>query len=120
MKFDLKNIGSIKEASIKVNGLTVIAGENNIGKSAIGKAIFCLMKNGISTTEELYYLIQSVFNGEINNKNNHAAAQGFSSKVVKFLTSQFTPVYPSLPRELGENSGRTRGELGENSGRTRG
>jgi hypothetical protein len=90
----------------------VIAGENNIGKSAIGKAIFCLMKNGISTTEELYYLIQSVFNGEINNKNNHAAAQGFSSKVVKFLTSQFTPVYPSLPRELGENSGRTRGELG--------
>jgi hypothetical protein len=94
----------------------VIAGENNIGKSAIGKAIFCLMKNGISTTEELYYLIQSVFNGEINNKNNHAAAQGFSSKVVKFLTSQFTPVYPSLP----QFTPRTRGELGENSGRTRG
>ncbi|MFT6148435.1 MAG: energy-coupling factor transporter ATP-binding protein EcfA2 [Saprospiraceae bacterium] len=44
MKFDLKNIGPIKEASIKVDGLTVIAGENSIGKSAIGKAIFCLMK----------------------------------------------------------------------------
>jgi predicted ATP-dependent endonuclease of OLD family len=43
MKFDLKNIGPIKEASIKVDGLTVITGENSIGKSAIGKAIFCLM-----------------------------------------------------------------------------
>jgi predicted ATP-dependent endonuclease of OLD family len=53
MKFDLKNIGPIKEASIKVDGLTIIAGENSIGKSAIGKAIFCLMKGYLETTLEV-------------------------------------------------------------------
>lgn len=53
MKFDLKNIGPIKEASIKVDGLTVIAGENSIGKSAIGKAIFCLVKSLTGSIERL-------------------------------------------------------------------
>jgi hypothetical protein len=41
-------------------------------------------------------------------------------KTNRLQFSDFIPVYPSLPRELGENSGRTRGELGEKSGRTRG
>ena len=44
MKLSIKNIGKIKEANVEINGITVIAGENNTGKSTIGKslyAIFC-------------------------------------------------------------------------------
>ena len=32
MILELKNIGMIKEASVKLDGLTVIAGENDTGK----------------------------------------------------------------------------------------
>ena len=40
-----KNIALIKDAEIRLDGLTVIAGENNTGKSTIGKLIFTLIKS---------------------------------------------------------------------------
>jgi len=40
MELQLKNIGIIKEANVKIDGLTVIAGENDTGKSTVGKALF--------------------------------------------------------------------------------
>jgi len=39
MTLELKNIGMIKEASVKIDGLTVIAGENDTGKSTVAKAL---------------------------------------------------------------------------------
>jgi predicted ATPase len=45
MKLQLRNIGLVEEASVKINGLTVIAGENDTGKSTLGKALFCLVKS---------------------------------------------------------------------------
>ena len=42
MKLTLKNIGKIGTASVEINGITVIAGENNTGKSTVGKALYCL------------------------------------------------------------------------------
>ncbi|MGN0714106.1 MAG: ATP-binding protein [Anaerovoracaceae bacterium] len=40
MRLNIKNIGIIQEASIEINGITVIAGENNTGKSTVGKALY--------------------------------------------------------------------------------
>jgi len=40
MELQLKNIGMIKEANVKIDGLTVIAGENDTGKSTVGKELF--------------------------------------------------------------------------------
>ena len=51
MELQLKNIGMIKEAKVKIDGLTVIAGENDTGKSTVGKVIFCIIK-AISRYEE--------------------------------------------------------------------
>lgn len=42
MKLYLKDIGKISEASIEINGITVIGGENNTGKSTIGKSLFSI------------------------------------------------------------------------------
>lgn len=42
MKLTLKNIGKIEKAAIEFNGITVIAGENNTGKSTVGKALFAV------------------------------------------------------------------------------
>ena len=51
MELQLKNIGMIKEANVKIDGLTVIAGENDTGKSTVGKVVFCIIK-AISRYEE--------------------------------------------------------------------
>lgn len=42
MKIVLENVGKIGTASVEINGITVIAGENNSGKSSVGKALFAL------------------------------------------------------------------------------
>ena len=45
MELQLKNIGMIKEANVKIDGLTVIAGENDTGKSTVGKALYLMIKS---------------------------------------------------------------------------
>lgn len=44
MKLKLENIGAIRDADIKINGLTVITGENSTGKSTVGKLVYSLVK----------------------------------------------------------------------------
>ncbi len=44
MKLTIKNIGAIEEADIELSGLTVIAGENDSGKSTVGKLMFSITK----------------------------------------------------------------------------
>lgn len=51
MELHLKNIGTLQEANIKIDGLTIIAGENGTGKSTLSKALFALIKS-----ENLTYL----------------------------------------------------------------
>lgn len=45
MLLKIENIAKINKANIKVEGITVIAGENNTGKSTIGKVIFSLFNS---------------------------------------------------------------------------
>ena len=45
MRLKLRDIGIIKEADIKLDGLTVIAGENDSGKSTVGKVLYGLVKS---------------------------------------------------------------------------
>ena len=44
MRLQIQNINKIKEADIALNGLTVIVGENDMGKSTIGRAFFSIIK----------------------------------------------------------------------------
>ncbi|HAI68938.1 MAG TPA: ABC transporter ATP-binding protein, partial [Gammaproteobacteria bacterium] len=44
LNLTLKNVGIIKQAKIALNGLTVIAGENDTGKSTVGKLMFVIIK----------------------------------------------------------------------------
>lgn len=45
MRIQLENIGKIHQAQIDLNGITAIAGENNTGKSTVGKALFCIFNS---------------------------------------------------------------------------
>ena len=44
MRLEIQNINKIKEADFALNGLTVIVGENDMGKSTIGRAFFSIIK----------------------------------------------------------------------------
>ena len=45
MRLYLHNIGAIANADIRLDGVTVLAGENNTGKSTIGKALYSIVKS---------------------------------------------------------------------------
>lgn len=62
MEIFVKNISKIREATIELNGITVIAGENNTGKSTIGKILYSvfLSMNNIKTKVS-EYRVKSVF-----------------------------------------------------------
>lgn len=45
MKLSIRNVGKLKEADVEIKGITVIAGENNTGKSTIGKVLFSIFQS---------------------------------------------------------------------------
>ena len=49
----IKNIGAIGSIDIKVEGITVIAGENSSGKSTVGKVLYSLLR-GMSDWPSIY------------------------------------------------------------------
>lgn len=53
MILTLKNIGKIAGASVELNGITVIAGENNTGKSTVGKVLFCIFNSFYKIKEKI-------------------------------------------------------------------
>ena len=52
MELELRYVNKIKEAKIKLNGLTVIAGANSSGKSTVGRTLFTVIK-AIANTKSL-------------------------------------------------------------------
>ena len=53
MKLSIMNIGAIDNAIVNIDGITIIAGENNVGKSTIGKVLFAFLRN-MSDWEKIY------------------------------------------------------------------
>lgn len=53
MKLKLQNIGIIEEADINVDGITIIAGQNDSGKSTVGKVLYAIIK-GFNQDERLF------------------------------------------------------------------
>lgn len=56
MNLEIYDFGPVHKASIRIDGLSIIAGENDTGKSTIGKSIFTIIKgihNAIEFNEEV-------------------------------------------------------------------
>ena len=53
MNFKLKNFGKIAEADIKLDGITVICGDNNTGKSTVGKALFAFYNSLVNYKQKI-------------------------------------------------------------------
>lgn len=74
MKLTLKNIGKFNNAEIDLNGITVIAGENNTGKSTISKALYCVFNsfshNGEQIKREKRNKVVNLFRNFIRENDN--------------------------------------------------
>lgn len=57
MKLSIHNFAKIREADIIIDGLTVIAGENNTGKSTVGKILFSLF-NALSDISKKIFRVR--------------------------------------------------------------
>ncbi|MDR1385597.1 MAG: ATP-binding protein [Planctomycetaceae bacterium] len=53
MEIRLENIGKIKDATLKMDGVTVLAGGNSTGKSTIGKALYSVFNAFYDSEQEI-------------------------------------------------------------------
>ena len=54
MLLKIRNIGKIHdETEIRLDGITVLAGENGTGKSTVGKALFCVFSTLYDIDEKI-------------------------------------------------------------------
>ncbi len=60
MKLTIQNINKIEFAEIKVNGLTVIAGTNDSGKSTVGKTLFSVVKALANSTDNSKTIVDTL------------------------------------------------------------
>jgi AAA15 family ATPase/GTPase len=63
MFLKLKGIGKIHDSQIELRGITVIAGENNTGKSTFGKALYCMFNAFCNAAS-------SIYNGRVESVKN--------------------------------------------------
>jgi len=70
INLNLTNIGIIKQANITLDGLTVIAGENDTGKSTVSKVLYSIIKsiskNNKISINNIRHNFRKYFNGEIS------------------------------------------------------
>lgn len=83
MKLTLVNIGILSRAEVIIDGLTLIAGENDSGKSTVGKVLYALIKtirwasNVTDTTRSQEAIYIDRFNDYIKKLfNNQISTQG--------------------------------------------
>lgn len=53
MKLHIENIGKLKSADVTLDGITVIAGKNNTGKSTVGKTLYCIFNSLYNIDEKI-------------------------------------------------------------------
>lgn len=61
MEISLQNIGIVKNSQLTLNGLTVITGKNNSGKSTVGKALYSILDSVCNIQQK-----QNLINGSIS------------------------------------------------------
>lgn len=94
MRIEIENFAKIKYANILIDGITVIAGENNTGKSTIGKVLY-------STFNSLYDIdmnierrrieeIQDICGRSMRNAVAHAARKGSINDNTRNLSNKIS------------------------------
>lgn len=78
MELTLKNIGKIGEATVRLDGITVIAGENDTGKSTVSRALFSLFSSFNNIEEQVKQELEDNLNAVLNSLVRHTMPRAIS------------------------------------------
>ena len=88
MKLSISNFAKIDKADITIDGITVIAGENNTGKSTIGKILFSVFNSLQNINEKLYkQRLQNAMVLNIDIVKDHLRDKETAYRVIKAYAS---------------------------------
>lgn len=95
MRLKFNNVNIVESADIKLDGLTVIAGENGCGKSTVGKLLFSSVK-AISNLGP----VKQNYKQELLNKYVDSLYKRLPVAVYRHKNPQFDKVFPFPPYKL--------------------
>jgi len=103
MRLKFSNVGIIKEADILVDGLTVLAGVNDTGKSTIGKLLYSLIKvsnnyKKVLQSNQKTLLIDMI--NELSRKAKAMTESGFRMSLEDERYLEFVPDEMELKEEM--------------------
>jgi predicted ATPase len=94
VQLKLKNIGMIKEADIALDGLTVIAGENDTGKSTVGKALYLAC---IDNNKKYSSIVDAIFANNLHISNGQILLVDENQTMdLEFLNDNKSLSYPRV------------------------
>ena len=105
MKVSIKNVGIINNSVIDIDGLTVITGQNNSGKTTVGKALYSLFSAKENLFENATRDIINYAKHEISNllRNSNLSFflrryrlydnrnEGISSRIIDIFKGEYPP-----------------------------
>ena len=104
MNILIKNIGKIKKSQIEISGITVIAGNNNTGKSTIGKSLFSVFnsvydinnKIYVSRNRELMNRYRKVIRNTLFNRDENKAFSSIKGSISRDIDFNISRIYRHL------------------------
>jgi predicted ATPase len=103
MFLDITNAGKLRSAKVELNGITVIAGENDTGKSTVGKMLYCIANSFYKIDETMEKNKTAMEKNKIS--RNRMAALLFASNLLNDFDRQINHVnYPEKLSEITFNA----------------
>lgn len=103
MKLKLQNIGIIEEANINIDGITLLAGQNDTGKSTIGKVIYSIIKGfnqDINSFEEENSRMKSLYYQDVLKELIKYDEKNLSSFQTKEINKEWIETIKKIIHEL--------------------
>lgn len=92
MELKIRNVNKIQSADIQLNGLTVIVGENDSGKSTIGRVLFSAIKALVNTKASKIQKQEELLDKHVQSLYRRLLSIGFGSFSV--ATKRYTSPIP--------------------------
>jgi energy-coupling factor transporter ATP-binding protein EcfA2 len=91
MVLTIEGIGKIKRASIKLDGITVVAGKNNTGKSTFGRTLYCMFTAFYNSERAIldmrrWYIMQT-----LNTMPQSARGKRFTDREIDDFLAELPP-----------------------------
>lgn len=80
MQLHIENIGKLAKADISLNGITVICGDNNTGKSTVGKTLFCVFNSCFKMNENIIAQISTKLLKDVEDLINSSLRNDYSNE----------------------------------------